>query len=48
MYIVGKINVEIYKCISEYIITDEVIITDERISHVKERHPADYEKYCEY
>ena len=48
MYIVGKIDVKIYRCISEYIITDEVIITDERVGHVKERHPDDYEKYCEY
>ena len=48
MYIVGKIDVKIYRCISEYIITDEVIITDERVGHVKERHPDDYEKYREY
>ena len=48
MYIVGKIDVKIYRCISEYIITDEVIITDERVGHVKERHPDDYEKYYEY
>lgn len=45
---VGKIDKEIYKCITEDIVTDEVIITDERISHIKERHPNDYEKYCEY
>ena len=45
---VGKIDKEIYKCITEDIVTDEVIITDERIGHIKERHPYDYEKYCEY
>lgn len=45
---VGKIDKEIYKCITEDIVTDEVIITDERIGHIKERHPNDYEKYCEY
>ena len=28
--------------------TDEVIITDERIGHIKERHPNDYEKFAEY
>ena len=48
MYIVGKIDVKIYRCISEYILTDEVIITDERVGHVKERHPEDYETDCEY
>ena len=45
---VGKIDKEIYKCITEDIVTDEVIITDESIGHIKERHPNDYEKYCEY
>lgn len=48
MYIVGKIDIEKYKCISEDIITDEVIITEERITHIKERHPNDYEKYYNY
>ena len=45
---VGKIDKEVYKCITEDIVTYEVIITDERIGHIKERHPNDYEKYCEY
>ena len=48
MYSVGKINRGIYKCITKDIVTDEVIITDERIIHIKERHPNDYEKYCNY
>nr|DAI89189.1 MAG TPA: minor capsid protein [Caudoviricetes sp.] len=45
---IGKIDREIYKCITEDIRTDEVIITDERIKHVKERHPDDYERFCSY
>ena len=45
MHIVGKINREIYKCITDDIVTDEVIITEERIGHIKERHPNDYEQY---
>lgn len=45
---VGKIDREIYRCITEDIVTDEVIITAERIGHIKERHPDDYERYCEY
>lgn len=48
MHQVGTINREIYKCITEDIVTDEVIITDERIKHIKDRHPNDYEKYCNY
>lgn len=34
---VGKISRDIYECITEDIITDEVIITDERIAHIIER-----------
>ena len=46
MLLVGRINREIYKCITPDIITDEVIITDERIGHIKARHPNDYERFC--
>ena len=44
MYSVGKINWEIYKCITEDIRTDEVIITDNQIQHIKDRHPEAYDK----
>lgn len=45
---VGKIDIDVYKCVTDDILTDEVIITDERIQHIKERHPNDYEKYFKY
>lgn len=45
MYYIGKIDVEKFKRVSEHIITDNVIITDERINHIKERHPNDFELY---
>ncbi len=45
---VGKIDKNIYKCVTSDILTDEVIITDERIEHIKERHPNDYERFCQY
>lgn len=45
---VGEINRDIYKCITEDMVTDEVIITDERIAHIKERHPDDYERFYSY
>ena len=48
VHIVGKIDKNIYKCITEDIVTDEVIITDERIQHIKERHPNDYERFYSY
>lgn len=48
VHTIGKLNRDIYKCVSEDITTDEVIITDERIQHVKERHPNDYETYYKY
>ena len=44
MHIVGRIDKNIYKCITEDIVADEVIITDERIQHIKERHPKDYKE----
>lgn len=48
VHVVGKIDKNIYKCITKDIVTDEVIITDERIQHIKERHPNDYERYYGY
>lgn len=42
MHFVGKIDRGIFKCISDDIVTDEVIITDERIEHIEERHPDEY------
>ncbi len=48
VHTVGKINKEIYKCITADIVTDEVIITDNQIQHIKERHPNDYERFSQY
>lgn len=48
MHTVGKIDRDIYKCIAEDIVTDEVIITDNQIQHIKERHPNDYEQFSKY
>ncbi len=45
---VGKIDTEVFKCVSNSIITDEVIITDERIAHIKDSHPNDYEMYYQF
>lgn len=48
VHLVGKIDKEIYKCITADIVTDEVIITDERIEHIEDRHPGDYQRYQKY
>lgn len=45
VHTVGKIDREIYKCITENIVTDEVIITDNQVHHIKERHPNDDSEY---
>lgn len=48
MHTIGKIDIENYRVVSDKIRTSEVIITDERIAHIKERHPNDYERYSRY
>lgn len=48
IHIIGKINKNIYKCVTEDITTEEVIITDNQINHIKNRHPNDYENFSFY
>ena len=48
VHTVGRIDREIYRCITEDIVTDEVIITNERLAHIRERHPEVYEDTLEY
>ena len=36
-WLIGKLDKGIYSCVTDDIATDEVIITDERIRHIKER-----------
>lgn len=46
VHTVGKIDREIYKCITEDIVTDEVVITNERIQHIIDRHGKEfYDRY---
>ena len=45
---IGKINKEIYKCITDDILTDEVVITNNQIQHIMDRHPNDYERFSSY
>lgn len=48
VHTVGHIDIEKYRCITDEIATDEVIITPERIQHIEERHPGDYEQFVKY
>lgn len=48
VHTIGRIDIEKYKCVTDDIRTDEVVITDERINHIKEHHPNDFERYSQY
>ena len=48
MHKIWEIDTHIYECVTNDIVTKEVIITDERIQHIIERHPDDYEDYYTY
>ena len=45
---IGRINRDKYSVVSSNIRTDEVIISNERITHIMERHPNDYERYAHH
>lgn len=48
VHYIGKLNKEIYRCVTEDIITDDVVITEKQIEHIKLRHPNDYERFSRY
>lgn len=48
MQTIGKIDIAKYRVVSENIRTDEVVMTSERIQHIKIRHPNDFERYSKY
>ena len=48
VHTIGKIDRDIYKCITDDIVTDEVIITERQIQHIKDRHPNDYERFSKH
>lgn len=48
MQYIGKIDKEKYKLITKDISTEEVILTDKQVEHIKERHKGDYEQYFKY
>ena len=48
MQYIGKIDREKLGDYKEKLVTTDVILTEERIKHIKEHHPGDYEKYGVY
>lgn len=44
----GRINIEVLEKEFGKIQTDEIIVTNERIDHIKERHPEDYDLFEKY
>jgi hypothetical protein len=48
LILVGCIDREILNRIFPSAATDEVVITEERIEHIKNRHPGVYERYHSY
>lgn len=48
MQYIGKLDIEKLGKYRKRVITDEVILTEERIKHIQEHHPGDYEKYGIY
>ena len=46
MQFVCKLNKDLYSVVTADIASDEVIITDKQIEHIKERHPNDFESFA--
>jgi len=48
VHYIGKINKEKIGEYGKKIVTEDVVLTEERLNHIKEHHPGDYEKYGQY
>ena len=48
MQSLGKIDIRILEKEYGKIQTDEIIVTNERIEHIKDRHPEDYDLFQKY
>ena len=45
---IGCLDMSIYKCISEEYVTEEVIVTEKQLTHIKEQHPEAYNNTIHY
>ena len=48
LHFVCKLDKNLYSVVTKDIASDEVIITDEQIKHIKERHPNDFELFASF
>ena len=48
VYHICKLDKSLYSVVTKDIATDDVIITDNQIKHIKERHPGDYDIFARY
>lgn len=48
MQFVGKLDRKKLEMYRDKLYTENVIITSERIEHIRKRHPGDYERYIKY
>lgn len=48
MSIICKIDKNIYCCVSKDIVSDNVILRPERIVHIQDHHPNDFQRYGQY
>ncbi len=48
VHYIGKIDRDIYKCVTDDLQSDDVIITEKQVEHIKQHHPNDYERYFKY
>lgn len=48
MQIIAVIERSLYAAISDSIVSEPVIITDERVDHIRQRHPGDWEHYSAF
>lgn len=48
MVFICKLDKTLYRCVSEEMSTEDVVITEERIEHIREHHPNDYERFVGY
>ena len=48
MQFICKLDRELYSVVTKDIASDDVIITDKQIEHIKERHPNDFELFGKF
>jgi len=48
VHVIGRINLTVLRLAGFEPLTDEVVITDPQIQHIKENHPNVYERYKGY